>query len=97
MGDGGSPYCLHGLNAVCLPDFGWYRIDARGNRADVHAAFSPPQELLAFPIREAAERDFPVIFASPLSIVVEALRAHTDIFMLAASLPDLEQVEISAD
>ena len=25
----GAPYCLHGLNAVYLNDFGWYRIDPR--------------------------------------------------------------------
>lgn len=24
------PFCLHGLNAVYLEQFGWYRIDARG-------------------------------------------------------------------
>ena len=38
-----SPYSLHGLNAVHLPDFGWYRIDARGNRTGIHAQFDPPQ------------------------------------------------------
>ena len=25
-------YCLHGLNAVHLPEWGWYRLDARGNK-----------------------------------------------------------------
>ena len=24
--DSGAPYCLHGLNAVYLNDFGWYRV-----------------------------------------------------------------------
>jgi transglutaminase-like putative cysteine protease len=27
--DQGAPYSLHGFNAVYLPEFGWYRIDAR--------------------------------------------------------------------
>jgi transglutaminase-like putative cysteine protease len=40
----GPPFCLHGLNAVLLPDVGWYRIDARGNRPDVQADFTPPRE-----------------------------------------------------
>lgn len=31
LNDDGAPYCLHGLNAVYLPQFGWYRLDARGN------------------------------------------------------------------
>jgi len=38
----GSPYSLHGLNAVHLKDFGWYRIDARGNKPGVDAQFCPP-------------------------------------------------------
>ena len=32
-------FVLHGLNAVYL-DGGWFRLDARGNRADVDAQFS---------------------------------------------------------
>src|SRR5438034_7930431 len=35
MDDAGSAFCLHGLNAVHLADIGWYRIDARGNKANV--------------------------------------------------------------
>ena len=62
VGDGGAPYCLHGLNAVHLPETGWYRLDARGNKPVVDARFTPPVEALAFPIREAAERDLPEIW-----------------------------------
>ena len=51
----GPPFCLHGLNAVQLPGIGWYRIDARGNRADVHAEFDPPHERLAFAIQFEGE------------------------------------------
>ena len=43
-------FCLHGLNAVYLEPFGWYRIDARGNKPGVTAEFCPPIEKLAFPI-----------------------------------------------
>src|SRR5437016_7948002 len=44
--DSGPPFCLHGLNAVYLPDLGWYRIDPRGNKKNVDAQFSPPNEQL---------------------------------------------------
>lgn len=49
VGADGPPFCLHGLNAVYLKDFGWYRIDPRGNKPGVKAAFCPPREQLAFP------------------------------------------------
>ena len=48
VSDDGAPFCLHGLNAVYLPEYGWYRVDARGNKEDVDAQFIPPQEQLAF-------------------------------------------------
>jgi transglutaminase-like putative cysteine protease len=44
LDDTGAPYCLHGLNAVYLPEIGWYRMDARGNRSGVDAQFTPPIE-----------------------------------------------------
>src|SRR5512135_2957192 len=55
--DDGPPYCLHGLNAVYLPESGWYRIDARGNKPGVDAQFTPPVEKLAFSIVNAGEID----------------------------------------
>ncbi|MEM0980554.1 MAG: transglutaminase family protein [Cyanobacteria bacterium P01_H01_bin.58] len=89
VGDQGAPYCLHGLNAVYLPEWGWYRVDARGNKADVDAQFTPPQEKLAFTLQLPEEADYPTIFAEPLPIVVEALqRANTWDEMLR-HLPDL--------
>ena len=35
--DSGAPYSLHGLNAVYLPRFGWYRVAARGNKPGMNA------------------------------------------------------------
>lgn len=86
----GAPYCLHGLNAVFLQEFGWYRIDARGNKPGINAQFSPPHEQLAFAIRDAGEVDFPDILPEPLPIVVKALQKHTDIRSLALNLPDMQ-------
>ena len=89
QGDEGR-YCLHGLNAVWLPEIGWYRLDARGNKPGVDARFEPPVEHLAWPITRVGEATLPEVWADPLPLVVEALRAHTDARTLARNLPDLD-------
>ena len=86
----GPPYCLHGLNAVWLPEIGWYRLDARGNRTDVSAEFDPPHERLAFPIQLDGEYNLPDVFAEPLPQVVTALKNHTTWDAVLANLPDVE-------
>ena len=75
FGESGPPYCLHGLNAVMLPGQGWYRVDARGNKPGVEAAFCPPVERLAFAVRGPDERDLPGVFAEPLPQIVSLLAA----------------------
>lgn len=87
--DTGPPYSLHGLNAVWLTDVGWYRIDARGNKAGVDAQFGPPQERLAFNLRQPAERDLPGRYVTPLPVVVESLTRYNTAAELAQQLPDL--------
>ncbi len=89
VGDRGAPYCLHGLNAVYLPDIGWYRVDARGNKPGVNAQFTPPHEALAFALRDSMERDLPEIWAEPLPLVVQALHAHDDVGAVLRNLPDV--------
>lgn len=89
VGTDGAPYCLHGLNAVHLPQFGWYRIDARGNKPGVAAQFSPPTEALAFAVRPPMERDLPEIWAEPLPVVIEALETYTTYDQVLANLPDV--------
>lgn len=90
VGEVGPPFCLHGLNAVYLQDFGWYRIDARGNKPGVAAAFTPPQEQLAFPVLAPEERDLPEIWAAPLPQVIASLTGHATVQDVAAHLPDIE-------
>jgi len=85
-----APFSLHGLNAVYLPVHGWYRVDPRGNRADVDAQFVPPVEQLAFPIAVPGEADLPGIYADPLPVVVVALRSHDSADVLWEHLPDME-------
>jgi len=87
----GAPYSLHGLNAVHLPEFGWCRIDSRGNKPGVDAQFSPPVEKLAFRIVLPEEKLFPNILADPLPLVVAALRAHKTWDEMYRHLPDWNQ------
>lgn len=86
----GPPFCLHGLNAVYLPDVGWYRVDARGNRIDVHAEFTPPIERLAFPIQFEGEYNLPEIYSEPLPQVLEVLRCHVTWDAVLTNLPDVD-------
>lgn len=80
---------LHGLNAVYLPDIGWYRVDPRGNKPGVNAQFVPPVEQLAFHITLEGEADLPGIHSDPLPAVVEALRSHATAQALWENLPDV--------
>ena len=89
LDDRGAPYSLHGFNAVHLPEIGWYRIDARGNKAGVNAQFTPPQERLAFNTQFPEEADFQTIFAEPLQIVVEALQAQETWDGMLSNIPDI--------
>ncbi|MCX7068283.1 MAG: transglutaminase family protein [Methylococcales bacterium] len=86
------PYCLHGLNAVYLKDYGWYRMDARGNKAGVNAEFVPPVEKLAFPISDKLERDFPEICTEPLAVVINALTQYDTVEQVFKNLPDIEVI-----
>lgn len=45
-----SGYALHGLNAIYLEEYGWFRVDPRGNKPGVDSQFSIEEEKLAYPI-----------------------------------------------
>lgn len=84
------PFCLHGLNAVYLQKYGWYRIDPRGNKEGVNADFIPPQEQLAFAIKHVREADLAGIWPEPMAVVVDVLTAYADVLDVAQNLPDIE-------
>lgn len=90
--DDRSGFILHGLNAVFLQEYGWYRIDARGNRKGVDAQFCPTVEKLAWPPREPGEMDLPEIWADPLQVVVECLRSNVGYKEVRKNLPGFEVV-----
>ena len=90
--NGSEPYMLHGLNALYLKDFGWYRVDARGNKEGIHAEFSPPLEQLAFKVKTAHEIDFQEILNEPLSLVITALQTYTRFEESLQHLPDCTEI-----
>jgi transglutaminase-like putative cysteine protease len=92
LNDDGEPYCLHGLNAVYLPDIGWYRIDARGNKEGVDARFCPPHEQLAFATDDINEIDFQEILVKPLQDVVDVLNSCETYLDVYNNLPDAESI-----
>jgi len=89
--DDGAPYSLHGFNAVYLDRYGWYRVDARGNKPGVNAQFAPPNEQLAYGINLPEELDCEHIFAEPLSAVVRALQTYNTWDEALHNLPDVER------
>ena len=82
-------YCLHGLNWVYLKAYGWYRVDARGNKEGVDAQFIPPVEKLAFELSEN-EFDLSDNLAEPLPVIVETLRKYNTYDEMICHFPDVE-------
>jgi transglutaminase-like putative cysteine protease len=87
--DEGPRLSLHGLNAVYLREYGWYRVDARGNKPGVDAQFDPPVERLAFPVAGPGEADLPVVYAEPIPVVVKTLIENTTYDQVYRNLPDV--------
>jgi len=81
-------YCLHGLNSIYLKEFGWYRVDARGNKEGVNAKFNPPHEQLAFELQES-EFDLEGILSEPLDEVVWALKNYKGYAEMVENFPDI--------
>lgn len=89
------PFCLHGLNAIYLENYGWYRIDARGNKEGVNADFCPPIEKLAFPIITDGEMDLPEIWSEPLPSVVDVLERYKYYLEVSDNLPDIQLINFT--
>jgi transglutaminase-like putative cysteine protease len=94
VNDSGPPFCLHGLNAVFLPEIGWYRADARGNRPGVSTTFTPPTEVLAFQPNGLGEGTFTTIWPEPLPVVIRALQEASSLSVLLSALPDWQADEL---
>lgn len=86
----GAPFCLHGLNAIYLQKYGWYRVDARGNHDEINALFNPPHEHLAFQLNDSLESDLPEILSEPMKAVTDVLTSSKSFIEVCENLPDLE-------
>ncbi|WP_043317658.1 transglutaminase family protein [Microbulbifer sp. HZ11] len=84
-------YCLHGLNSIYLERYGWFRIDARGNKpaAGIVAEFIPPQERLAYTPMEDGEQDLPQNYVEPLPQVIQLLETSDSYQAVIENLPDI--------
>ncbi len=82
-------YCLHGLNYIYLKEFGWYRVDARGNKEGVDAQFTPPYEKLAFELGES-EFDLDKNFIEPLDVIIDTLKKNTSYQKMIENFPDIK-------
>lgn len=87
-----TSFCIHGLNAIYLENYGWYRVDARGNKSGIVAEFCPPVEKLAFCITQGGEVDLPEIWADPLPAVIDVLKNSETYQEVADNLPDVELI-----
>lgn len=90
----GQPFFIHGLNAIWLKEFGWYRADARGLKPGYDTAFTPPRESLPYTVRMPGEADFPEIWDEPLPAIVAALTKYDDYESVRRNLPDIEVVNL---
>ena len=89
ISDGVPPFSLHGLNAVYIEEYGWHRLDARGNNSSLRTNFCPPTESLAFPITSIGEADLPEIWSEPLPNVVSILESCKSYLEVSDNLPDI--------
>ena len=87
-----SPLILHALVFACLDAAGgWIRMDARGNREDIDAQFSPDpaNEKLAFVTDPGlGELDVPFIYATQDRTVIMKYKRHDSLKDLWEDLPD---------
>jgi transglutaminase-like putative cysteine protease len=83
-------YCLHGLNSIYLKEFGWYRVDVRGNKEGVNAQFNPPHEQLAFELGED-EFDLAEVLSEPMEEVMIALKNNGCYEEMVANFPDIRE------
>ncbi len=83
-----SGHALHGLNAIYLPETGWFRLDPRGNKPGIDSQFTIEEEKLAYPIRpELGEIDYPLVLTEPLPSVIKAMQESTDCKQLFYARP----------
>ena len=81
-------FCIHALVSIYLEKYGWYRVDARGNKKGVDAQFTPPIEQLAFEVNEKkGEIDDKTIYTEPVESVIDALKKNSCYELMINNFP----------
>lgn len=83
-------FCLHGLNAVYLKEYGWYKLDPRGNKEGVKAEFNPPLEQLAFNLEEN-EFTLASLYDKPLDEVIKSLEKYKNYDEIIDNFPIIDE------
>lgn len=87
--DENSGFALHGLNAIYLREYGWFRVDPRGNKPGVNSQFSIEPEQLAYTIHpHLGEVDYPTVYAKPLDSVIQSMQESATTQELFFNRPD---------
>nr|WP_010132629.1 transglutaminase family protein [Microbulbifer agarilyticus] len=89
LDEGSRRFCLHGLNSVYLERYGWFRVDARGNKPGITTEFIPPDERLAYVPAADGECDLPEVYADPLPQVLQLLQSQHSFAAVTENLPDV--------
>lgn len=82
-----TSFYLHGLNAVFLNDYGWYRIDPRGLKTGLRSDFSPPQEALPFAPHVDGEVIYEKLWSEPHPNITHLLETSASYLSVLETLP----------
>lgn len=89
FGEEKNAYYWHGLNAVYLAQFGWYRLDPRGRKEGLVSECSPPHECLPFTPRVDGEIILEQLWAEPSMAIIQLLESSTTYTSLIEKLPSI--------
>lgn len=93
FGEHKTDFYLHGLNAVFMKEYGWYRLDPRGNKAGVASFCSPPLEILPFQARFDGECLFEEKWVAPNPNIISLLESCATYSDVLTRLPEVTLLE----
>jgi transglutaminase-like putative cysteine protease len=79
----------HGLNAVFLSKFGWYRLDPRGLKEGLSSNFLPPKEMLPFTPTYEGEVILEKLWSEPSHEITTLLESSESYLSVIENLPSV--------
>ena len=87
--DTGAPYSLHGLNALYLEPYGWFKVDARGNKEGMSTEFLAGKDSYAFKLNpDFEEYNIDEVRSNPHEKVLSALSMFKSTSEMKKNFPD---------